>query len=110
MSQNSVIFGALFVGFLVYITIRGSLAKYVSVFTTKNTNNTSPGTAPLTGTPSIGNSNNLVPGSLGRAGVTNSQAMAPGQAIYNWITGQPVAPPVISDTGTGAFVDMTSGF
>lgn len=32
MSQSSVIFGALFVGFLVYITMRGELSQYGAAF------------------------------------------------------------------------------
>jgi len=32
MSQSSVIFGALFIGFLVFITMRGELSKYGAVF------------------------------------------------------------------------------
>jgi hypothetical protein len=32
MSQSSIIFGALFVGFLVYITMKGELQAYAAVF------------------------------------------------------------------------------
>ena len=32
MSQNSVIFAAFFIGFLIYVTLRGRLAQYVGLF------------------------------------------------------------------------------
>lgn len=33
MSQSSIIFGALFIGFLVYVTMKGQLKAYAAVFT-----------------------------------------------------------------------------
>lgn len=54
MNQNGVIFGALTVGFLVYVTIKGELPQYVSVFTKSskknnaNTKQLEPGAPSLT--------------------------------------------------------------
>jgi hypothetical protein len=48
MSQNSVIFAALVIGFIVYITIKGELPAYVALFWIRNTS--ALGTNPIAAT------------------------------------------------------------
>ncbi len=54
MSQQSVIFAALFIGFVVYITARGRLPAYVALFWTKG----APASAPASQTVTLGTAAN----------------------------------------------------
>jgi hypothetical protein len=66
MSQSSIIFGALFIGFLVYVTMKGQLKAYGAIFT-GSAASTSNAMSPIAATPSpatttTSNPSNLVTG------------------------------------------------
>lgn len=77
MQQSSIIFGALFIGFLLYVTARGRLPAYVSLFWKGGTGNAG-----------IGNQN-LAPGFGGIPGL----GLVPQQGGGSIIPGVPLLQP-----------------
>jgi len=75
MQQSNVIFGALFIAYLVFITVRGELGTYLDILrgnTTSQSSNASGSNSLASGVASLENSANALTGNTSSTGVNTS--------------------------------------